>query len=135
MGNTSNTILDTLKGYLASYAKKDLDACMAMFCEEGELLVMGTSQEELFTDRAALREAFRSDFGTLSDIRFGELTHSHVEHSDTLASAMMETPLSFSSGGERTSTLFRQALTLRKENGQWRIGAFMSCLPSGSDAG
>lgn len=135
MENTANTILETLRGYLASYAKKDLDACMAMFCEEGEFLVMGTSQEEVFTDRAALREAFRSDFETLSDMRFGDLTHSHVEHSDTLASAMMEIPLSFSSGGEHTSTLFRQAFTLRKESGQWRIGAFMSSLPSGPAAG
>jgi len=65
----------------------------------------------------------------MNDIRWGEPRHVHVVASGTLASVIIELPISYQTAGKNEKTLFRHVLTLNKEDGQWNICSGMASVP------
>lgn len=53
----------------------------------------------------------------------------HVAAGDTLASVIIELPISYQTAGKNEGTLFRHALTLNKGDGQWKICGGMASVP------
>lgn len=129
MKSNSQTALEVVLRFLNSYSKEDVEACLSAFSTTRELMLLGTNDNEVFSSLQEIREAFSRDFASMSNIRFGDIRHSHVESGDTLATVLVELPITFETEGKQEQTLFRYALTLVTENGNWKIYAGMASVP------
>lgn len=132
MTTEKHAALDAVMTFLDSYAKRDVEGCMEAITDSRPVLIFGTNDNEVFSTLDDLRAAFTRDFANMSDIHWGKERHAHVEAAETLASVIIELSISFQSEGEEVDTLFRYALTLGKEGGQWKICAGMASVPFAS---
>lgn len=122
-------VSETIQRYLDAYAKKDLEGCLACIAAQAPLLMLGTNDDEIITDRKELLNAYQRDFALMNNLVFGEIRQRHVEAGADLASMLLELPLRYTAEGEETKTLFRFAFTLVRESGEWRISAGMTSVP------
>lgn len=122
-------VSETIQRYLDAYAKKDLEGCLACIAERAPLLMLGTNDDEIITDRNEMVKAYQRDFSMMDDIALGAVRQRHVEVGADLASMLLERPLSYTADGAATKTLFRFAFTLVRENGEWKISAGMTSVP------
>ncbi|WP_076790828.1 nuclear transport factor 2 family protein [Chlorobium sp. KB01] len=95
MNSNSRATLDVVLQFLDNYSKQDIDACLSAFSSVKELKLLGTNDNEVFSSLQEIREAFSRDFTSMANIRFGEIRHSHVESVDTLATVLVELPITF----------------------------------------
>jgi hypothetical protein len=128
MADEKLMVIETVQRYLDAYAKKDLEGCLEFFAAT-PLLMLGTNDDEIITDRKELANAYRRDFSMMDNITLGEVSQRHVEAGADLASILLELPLRYNSDGEVTTTLFRFAFTLVRENGAWKISAGLASVP------
>jgi len=117
--------------FLHCYEKQDVEGCLAALTSSRPLMLLGTNEGEVFRTVEEIRTAFRRDFKQMKNIRWGEPRHVHVTACDTLASVIIELPISYEVAGKTEKTLFRHALTLNKEDGQWKICGGMASVPFG----
>ncbi|EAT58957.1 nuclear transport factor 2 family protein [Chlorobium ferrooxidans] len=95
MNSKSRAALDVVLQFLDSYSRQDVEACLSAFSSVKELKLLGTNDNEVFSSLQYIREAFSRDFSSMSNIRFGEIRHSHLESTDTLATVLVELPITF----------------------------------------
>ena len=129
MQQEKQTIMETVKHYLNAYADKNLADCMKYISEESPILMLGTNEDEVISDRAALEKAYQRDFSLMNRINFGEFRNQYIETNGRLASVLVELSTSFESQGKITQTIVRYALTLTQEADQWKICAGMTSVP------
>jgi len=122
-------VSETIQRYLDAYAKKDLEGCLGCIAEQAPLLMLGTNDDEIITDRKELATAYQRDFSMMDNIALGEVRQRHVEAGADLASMLLELPLRYTAEGVETKTLFRFAFTLVRENREWKISAGMTSVP------
>jgi len=129
MASNEQTPLDTVLNFLESYAKRSVEGCMAAMAVSKPILLFGTNENEVFRTIDDVRQALTRDFGSMANIRLGERRNTHVESSPTLASVIVELPISFQNDENHVETLFRYALTLTLEGDQWKICSGMASVP------
>ena len=129
MADEKLIVSETIQRYLEAYAKKDLEGCLGFIAERVPLLMLGTNDDEIITERKELLNAYQRDFSMMDNIALGEARQCHVETGADLASMLLELPLSYTAEGDTTKTLFRFAFTLVRENGEWKISAGMTSVP------
>ncbi|KAA6187431.1 nuclear transport factor 2 family protein [Thiohalocapsa marina] len=129
MSTCSEQVLSTVQDFLDRYAKQDLEGCLALFSSTKPILVFGTNADEVVSGIEPLRANLVKDFSNLSNIRWGERRKLHVECEGDLASLLIELPISYESDGAENRALFRYALTLNREGGEWKIRAGMASVP------
>ena len=129
MTNEEQSALDTVKDFLDSYSERSIERCMSLILVSRPIILFGTNDNEVFKTLDDVRSAFKRDFASMTNIRFGEYRQFHVEALSTLASVLVELPISYQSEGKEVSTLFRYALTLTREGGQWKICSGMASVP------
>jgi len=129
MTNEEQGVLDAVQAFLDSYSERNVQKCMSVISDAQPIVLFGTNQNEVFKTREEVRAAFKRDFDSMSDIRWGEHRQFHVRAVSTLASVLVELPTSFQVDGKRTETLFRYALTLIREGEEWKICCGMASVP------
>lgn len=129
MNSDQESAMHTVMNFLRSYAKKDTAACISAFASSKPVLMMGTNDDEIFRSVTEICEAFGRDFANMDDIRWGEIRHAHTEAEGLLASVIMEAPVSWRSEENEVHTLFRYALTLIREAGEWKICSGIASVP------
>jgi ketosteroid isomerase-like protein len=129
MNSEEQTVLDAVMHFLDSYAKRSVEGCVSAMTASRPMLLLGTNDDEVFRTIEDVRGAFGRDFASMTDIRLGERRNVHVEAGSTLASVIIELPISYKNEGKDVATLFRYALTLAKEVGQWKICSGMASVP------
>lgn len=129
MTKEEQAAIDVVMNFLAGYAKKDIDACMATIAVQKPILFFGTNENEIFNSADKVRAAFTKDFATMTHIRWGKPRQLNVNAAAALASVIIELPVSFRSEGKSVKTLFRYALTLTKAGKQWKICSGMASVP------
>ncbi|WAK00887.1 nuclear transport factor 2 family protein [Methylobacter sp. YRD-M1] len=129
MTQDEQTALDAVRNVLDSYSKRNVENCMSAVAASKPILLLGTNDNEVFKTIEDVRDAFNRDFSNMTNIRWGEYRHIHVEAVSTLASVIVELPISYQCGGKEVETHFRYALTLTKEGEQWKICAGMTSVP------
>lgn len=122
-------VMEAVDRYLRAYARKDVTGCMVFVCEEGPVLMLGTNDDEVFSDRESLRKAYERDFASMDGIVVGSYRSSYVKTDGQVASVFVEIPFTYQSGGKEVKTLFRMALGLVKEDGSWRMCSGMTSVP------
>ena len=133
MHSEDAVIRQVINDFLGSYERRNVDGCMSYMSSAKPFLFLGTNANEVFKTSHDLREAFHKDFSTFTDIHWGEYRHIAIIGSPTLASAVLEVPFSFQVKGKKQDTLFRFALTLQKQNDQWKICLAMASIPHAAD--
>lgn len=132
MNEKKQAIMDVVSGFLESYSARDLAGCMGRIAEGRALFMLGTNEDEVFRSMDDLEAAFRRDFANMSDIRWGARRNIHIENDTSLASVLVEMPISYRSNGEEVSTIFRHSFTLVKQGDEWRICSGMASVPFSS---
>jgi len=105
---------------------------MAILTKSESIMMLGANDNEIFTTTKSIRAAFKRDYKSMSDIRWGKRRNLFVKASSTLAGVIIEMPISYKSEGEKVKTIFRYAMTLVKENEKWKICAGMASVPFSS---
>lgn len=121
--------LKVVMNFLNSYAKRDIEGLMVEITSSKPILVLGTNDNEIFKSIKSIRAAFKKDFENMNNIRWGKRRTLHVKAVSSLASVIIELPISYQSKEEKIKTLFRYALTLTKERGKWKICSGMASVP------
>jgi len=129
MNNEEQAVLEVVMNLLDSYSKRSVEGCMSAMAASKPILLFGTSDNDVFRTTEDVRAAFTKDFASMINIRWGERRNIHVESTSTLASVIVELPISYQSDGENVETLYRYALTFTKEGGQWKICSGMASVP------
>lgn len=129
MTNEKQAVLNAVMNYLDSYSRKEIENCMLAIVASTPILFFGTNDNEVCRSPDEIRAAFNRDFSSMSNIRWGKHRYLHVEASSTLASVVIELPISYQSEGKEIETLFRYALTLIKEDARWKICSGVASVP------
>lgn len=129
MNNEEQVVLSAVMNFLDNYSKRSVEGCMSSMSDSKPLLVFGTNDNEVFKTTDDVRKAFKKDFDSMNNIRWGELRNVHVEAAPTLANVIVELPIFYQNEGKDVETLFRYSLTLAKEDGRWKIRSGMASVP------
>ena len=132
MTKEEQAALDTVKAFLDSYSERNIEGYMSLISVSRPIMLFGTNENEVFKTSDDIRSALQRDFESMADIRWGEYRQLHVEALSTLATVLVELPISYHSEGKAVATLFRYALTLAKEGDQWKIRSGMASVPFGA---
>lgn len=129
MTKDEQAALDTVRNFLDNYSKRSVENCVSSIATSRPILLFGTNDNEVFKTIEDVRDAFNRDFSNMTNIRWGEYRHIHVEAISTLACVIVELPISYQCGGKDVETHFRYALTLIREEEQWKICAGITSVP------
>lgn len=129
MNNEEQSALNAVMNFLDSYAKRNVEACMSAIAVSRPILLLGTNDNEVFRTTEDVRDAFKRDFASMTNIRWGKQRNVHVVSTPTTSSVMVELPISYQTDGKDVEVLFRYALTLTKEGEQWKICSGMASVP------
>ena len=133
MKNNDSAVLSTVKQFLNGYASQDPESCMRVISTSVPVVFFGTNLDEVFRDADSIRSALIRDFGSISDIHFGEYQQLIVHAENSLASLIVELPISFKVTEDTQQCIFRYVFNLRKEeNDAWKIYSCMVCVPFSS---
>jgi hypothetical protein len=87
--------LDAVMNFLESYAGRSVEGCMSLIAASRPILLFGTNDNEVFKTTGEVRAAFTKDFAGMTNIRWGKRRNIHVESAPTLASVIVELPISY----------------------------------------
>lgn len=116
--------------FLTAYANRDADVCISVIAKNTPLLIVGTNADEVFRTQDEVKRSLQRDFGNMSNITWGEASYASVIAEETLASVLLELPISFLANDQQEKLHLRYAFTLVKENGEWRIAQAMASVPA-----
>jgi len=129
MTNEEQGASETVRNFLDSYSQRNIEACMSLISASKPIMLFGTNENEVLKTREDVRSALKRDFDSMTNIRWGEYRQFRVEALSALASIFVELPISYQIEGKECETLFRYALTLTREDGQWKICSGMASVP------
>lgn len=133
MMSISNELMveKTVTAFLASYAAKDCEGCIACLARSRPLMLMGTNADEVFTSVEQVQAGLNRDFEMMEDLTLGSLRRLQVTAGSDLASVLLEVPLSYRVSGTPVTVAFRYALVLIPEAGQWKIVGGITSVAAG----
>lgn len=129
MTNEKQAVLNVVKDFLDSYSQRNIEKCMSLISVSSPILLFGTNENEVFKTREDVLAAFKRDFESMTHIHWGPHRQCQVAALATLASVLVELPISYQTEGKEVKTLFRYALTLTREGGQWKVCSGMASVP------
>lgn len=118
--------------FLTAYAGRNTGACMSLMAKNSPLLIVGTNADEVFTTPDEVRLSLERDFDNMSNVMLGKVNYAAVIAEETLASVLLELPISFLANDQQENLHLRYAFTLVKEHGEWRIAQAMASVPVSS---
>jgi hypothetical protein len=132
MTDDDQTALSAALAFLDNYAKGDVAGCVKAVSTSAPILLFGTNDNEVLKGADDVSEAVTRDTSTMTDIVWGEPRNIQVLSAPTLASVLLELPISYRAEGKTVETLFRYALTLGKEGSKWKICGGLASVPFAS---
>jgi len=134
MKNNDSAVFSSVMQFINGYASKDLEACMRVISTSAPVMFFGSNLDEVLRDRESIETALIRDFESISDIHFGEYQQLFTHADNSLASLMIELPISFKVAKESQQCIFRYAFCLKKEGSDaWQIYAVMLSVPFSSE--
>ena len=134
MNQNTQTIHLAVMAFLDAYAKNDVDGCMALVAQNNPILIFGTNLDEICKNRNEVQAALQRDITNMSNVRWGEVRHIQITQDTSCANVLMELPLAYVAGGKEEQVVFRYALCLVMESGQWKIASGMASVPTAENS-
>jgi SnoaL-like domain len=126
----------TLVQFWQAYEQKDLATMSSMLTTASDFVFFGSDAREVITSRREWEDLMKNDWQLFETTKFGIRRHLAIQISDdgTLASAVYEVPDVSLVEGKSVESLDRFAMTVRKENGTWRIVQGMTAVATRGDS-
>lgn len=128
--NPQDSAKDTAMQFLNAYASRDIEMCMQFMASDRKLMVMGTNLDEVFETHDAIRNSLQRDFAAMSNIQWGAPNHISAETTDSIASVLIELPVSYVADKKQEEVMLRYALLFIRQDDRWRIVQAMASLPA-----
>ena len=130
MDQNTQAVHLAVMAFLDAYAKGDVNGCMALVAQNSPILIFGTNLDEVCKNRNEVQAALQRDIANMSSVRWGEVRHIQITQDTSCANALFELPLAYVAGGKEQQVVFRYALCLVTESGQWKIASGMASVPT-----
>jgi ketosteroid isomerase-like protein len=117
---TQGEVLAALQRMTGAYQKRDLEAVMAAFASDPDVLIFGTGADETRRGKDAIRAQVQRDWGQ-SDAVSMALRWGPVSAAGDVAWAWAEGSFDFRAGDVEGSIPARLSAVLERRDGQWLI--------------
>lgn len=109
--------------FLKSYESKDLAMAKSLISSSDDFMMFGTDSAEIIRSVPDFENQMKNDWQLFDSVKAGELRILNIQlaNSGDIAAAIYEVPLDVVIGGNSSHMLFRNAVTYKKENGEWRL--------------
>jgi ketosteroid isomerase-like protein len=116
-------VVATVVRFWQAYERKDLATLSNMLTTADDFTFFGSDAAEVVMTRREWEDLMQNDWQLFETIRFGVPSNVAIQISadKQLASIMYEVTDISLVGGKNVESLDRFAMTMRKENGAWRI--------------
>jgi len=123
LANEKLVVQATVTKFWKAYEQKDLATITKLLSTSGELTFFGTDSAEVIKSLAQWEALMKNDWKLFDSTHFGDPQNVSIQLSShgELASLVYEVPDVSLVEGKQVESLDRFAMTLIKENGEWRI--------------
>jgi len=117
---TEQEISSAIDRFTAAYAGRDLDAILASFAPDGDVVMYGTGADERRVGRDGVRDQVLRDWEQTDEIamRFDRRV---ISSAGDVAWAALEGAFELSAGGESMSLPARTSLVFERRDGDWLV--------------
>ena len=130
MTQDTQIVHHTVMAFLDAYAKGSIDECMSLIAQNSPILIFGTNLDEVCKSREEVQAALQRDIANMSNVRWGDARHVQITQDASCANVLLELPLTYETCGKEERVVFRYALSLTRESGQWKITTGMASVPA-----
>ena len=126
---TEAAVMNVMKQFVEAFAKRDLDALLALYAPDPDVVVIGTGADEKRIGRAEIKALFERDLAQLEDasVRFG--WHS-VSAAGSVAWVAADVILHVKTSGWQISFQARSTAVLEQRGDRWLIVQFHGSMPA-----
>jgi ketosteroid isomerase-like protein len=117
---TQEEVLAALQRMTVAYRKRDLEAVMAAFGSDPDVMLFGTGADEVRRGKDAIRTQVQRDWGQSDEVSLG-LRWGPVSAAGDVAWAWAEGSFDFRAGDVEGSLPARLSVVLERRDGQWLI--------------
>ena len=117
---TENAVMDVLRKCFEAFGRRDLDALLAFFAPDPDVVVIGTGRDEKGIGRAEMKAIFQRAFAQFSEASFQFGWHS-VSVAGSLAWLANDVSYLVKAGDRESSRQIRLTGIMEKREGRWLI--------------
>ena len=128
--NTEYEVRDMMNRYAQAYADKDIDAMMALFLDDPNIVAIGTGTDEWIHGYSELRKGFERDFAQADNIqvKFEKVTIQSSNSTSWLSALMI---MCATVSGKEVLLSGRLSMVLEKIEDKWLFRHLHFSLPAG----
>ena len=123
-------VMAVMKQYNEAYAKRDMDAVLALFAPDPDVVIIGTGEDEKRVGLAELRTQLERDFAQ-SEAASIEFSWHSVSQAGSVAWVAADCVVRAEVSGQEISLLARVTFVLEQREGRWLIVQSHASLPAG----
>ena len=128
-GKTEAEVMDVIKQCFEAFNKQDLNACLAFFAPDPDVVAIGTGGDEKCIGLAEIKAIFERAFAQFEDasVEFG--WHS-VSAAGSVAWVAVDVTLRVKTGGREISEPLRLTVVLEQREDKWLVVQWHDSLPA-----
>ena len=126
-------VMAVMKQYNEAYAKRDMDAVLALFAPDPDVVIIGTGEDEKRVGLAELRTQLERDFAQ-SEAASIEFSWHSVSQAGSVAWVAADCVVRAEVSGQEISLLARVTFVLEQREGRWLIVQSHASLPAGEQS-
>ena len=126
---TEAEVMSVMNQSMEAFVKRNLDALLALYAHDPDLVVIGTGADEKRVGLAETKALFERDFTQFEDASFKFGWHS-VATAGSVAWVAVDLVLSLKASGQETSLQVRLTNVLEKRAERWLIVQEHGSLPA-----
>ena len=130
---TESVVMNVLKQCLEAFAKRDLDAMLAFFAPDPDVVVIGTGRDEKCIGLTEIKAIFERSFSQFDEASFEFGWHS-VSVAGPLAWLAADVILHVKAGGREISEQLRFTVVMEKRGDRWLIVQSHDSVPDRDQA-
>jgi len=126
---TEAAVVNIVKQGLEAFTKKDLDALLAFFAPDPDVIVIGTGGDEKGVGLVEIRNILGRAFTQFEEASFGFGWHS-VSATDSVAMLAADVTLYVKTGDRQITEQIRLTVVLEQRGDRWLIMQWHDSLPA-----
>jgi uncharacterized protein (TIGR02246 family) len=126
---TEAAVMTVINEFAEAFAKRDLDACLAFFAPDPDVVFIGTGGDEKRIGLAEIKALFERDFAQFEDASLTIGWHS-VSAAGSVAWGIADLTLCASADRREISLQARSTVVLERRGDRWFIVQLHTSLPA-----
>jgi len=126
---TEAAVMTIMNQFAEAFTKRDLDAALALFAPDPDVVLIGTGGDEKRIGLAEIKALFERDFVQFEDASFKIGWHS-VSAAGSVAWVVADLVIRANTGGREISLQARETAVLERRGDRWLIIQSHASLPA-----